>query len=137
MLSTSANAPRFGYTHEAREVCVMIFWNFEQGRRDVEARRQSHDAIGKAERVDERVSELEESLDQLSLICRGMWNLLQRTSGLAEEDLRAELERLEAIELGTNTSKTCLACQRANSRRRNKCLYCGTALPGENAFDRV
>jgi hypothetical protein len=86
--------------------------------------------------------ELADRLDRLSLLCAGMWQLFQVHGNFNEQDL---IERVKAIDLldGRPDGQlrlpvaTCVACQRPNSRRHLRCIYCGTELRLDSAFDAV
>lgn len=84
--------------------------------------------------------QLEQRLDQLTLVCMAMWSLLREKTGLTEEDL---MERVRVIDLadGQEDGKVrtqitqCAKCSRTMSRRHDKCIYCGAAKPDATAFD--
>jgi hypothetical protein len=73
---------------------------------------------------------LEEKVDRLALICRAMFELVQETSGITEEQLR---KRIVDVDLRdgqsdgrmTRQAKRCPKCEAAMSPQFGRCLFCG------------
>ncbi len=75
---------------------------------------------------------MEQRLDNLSLICEGMWQLLKHKHGYTDKDLMAEMAHLDLADGradGKNASRPkarpCPHCGRTVSRRHTSCMYCG------------
>ena len=79
-------------------------------------------------------------MDQLSLVCSAMWELLREKNGLTEEDLMAkvrEVDLRDGVADGKVTKQVlkCVKCGRTMSPRHKKCLYCGAEKLNPQAFD--
>ncbi len=96
-------------------------------------------AAGSAKRD---VTNLEDRIERLSLVCMAMWSLIQDKTQLTEEDL---LERVKMIDLmdgqedgkASRSIQKCRACNRVMSPRHRKCLYCGEKKLAQSAFDAI
>ncbi len=88
------------------------------------------------------VTNLEDRLDRLSLVCMAMWSLIQDKTKLTEDDL---LERVKMIDLmdgvedgkASRSIQKCHACNRVMAQRHRKCLYCGAEKLAQSAFDTI
>jgi hypothetical protein len=75
-------------------------------------------------------TELEEKVNRLALICRAMFELLQQTSELTEEQLKAKIQEIDlrdgtADGRMTPQGKRCPKCDAMMSPRFGRCLFCG------------
>jgi hypothetical protein len=75
-------------------------------------------------------TELEEKVNRLALICRAMFELLQQTSGLSEDQLKAKIQEIDlrdgqADGRMTPQGKRCPKCDAMMSPRFGRCLFCG------------
>jgi hypothetical protein len=73
---------------------------------------------------------LEEKVDRLALICRAMFELVQETSGITEEQLRkrivdVDLRDGQADGRMTPPAKRCPKCDATMSPQFGRCLFCG------------
>jgi uncharacterized protein with PIN domain len=73
---------------------------------------------------------LEEKVDRLALICRSMFELLQESSGITEEQLRKRIVEVDlrdgqADGRMTPEAKRCPKCQAMMSPQFGRCLFCG------------
>jgi len=83
---------------------------------------------------------LADKIDSLGLICRAMWELVRGLYNLSDEDL---LNKVQEIDLSDGKldgkvkvkPKKCSKCGRPLSRRRMRCLYCGSWEFLDSAFD--
>lgn len=78
-----------------------------------------------------KILELESRVDKLELIVEALWEILKTKTDLKEADL---MELMADIDLKDGkfdgkkkkaTAIRCAKCNRVNSRRHPKCLYCG------------
>lgn len=74
--------------------------------------------------------EMDEKVNRLALICRAMFELLQQTSGLTEDQLKAKIQEIDlrdgqADGRMTPQGKRCLKCDAMMSPRFGRCLFCG------------
>lgn len=79
-----------------------------------------------------RIEDLEERIDQLALIVRGMWALLEE-GGVTAEQLMAKLEELDMTD-GVADGKVrprpvdCPSCDSKVPAGLTKCQYCGADI---------
>ena len=75
-----------------------------------------------------------DELARLELICEAMWGLMKEKTGLTDEDLLAEMARLDLMDGKADGKKeksgpvVCGKCGRPNSRRHDFCIYCGNHI---------
>ena len=78
-----------------------------------------------------KVRDLELRVNKLELIAEALWEILKKETRLQEADL---IELISEIDLKDGkfdgkkakvTAVRCAKCDRMNSKRHSKCLYCG------------
>ena len=80
-----------------------------------------------------RVEDLSERIDEMALVLRGIWALLEE-QGFTNERLLAKLEELDHAD-GTLDGRvkrppsTCPSCEAKVPPGLAKCQYCGTDVP--------
>lgn len=80
-----------------------------------------------------RVEDLNERIDEMALVLRGMWALLEE-QGLTNDRLLAKLEELDKAD-GTNDGRvkkepiTCPSCEAKVPQGLANCQYCGADVP--------
>lgn len=83
-------------------------------------------SVGKA-----KIRDLEDRIEKLELVCESLWEMLKEKCDYDETDL---IERMTEIDLSDgkfdgkkrrSSSIKCSKCQRKNSKRHNRCMYCG------------
>lgn len=84
-------------------------------------------------------TELEEKVNRLALICRAMFELLQQTSGLSEDQLKAKIQEIDlrdgqADGRMTPQGKRCPKCDAMMSPKFGRCLFCGYADAAASPF---
>ena len=100
------------------------------------ASRASH----KVDRYAAEITRLGRSIEHLSIACQAMWELLQETSGLTEEQLDARMQEIDLRD-GTPDDRItkkpidCTACGAKSNSRRTHCVMCGAELEGKHPFD--
>jgi hypothetical protein len=73
---------------------------------------------------------LEEKVDKLALICRAMFELMQESSGISEEQLRTKIVEVDlrdgqADNRMTRRATKCPKCEAMMSPKFGRCLFCG------------
>ena len=93
-------------------------------------------------RIDQPSEPCLKQVEQLVLICRAMWTLIQEETNLTDEDLLARITELDVKDgaLDGRYAKPPVACPKCGSkmcRKFRRCLFCGQEMPPESAFDTV
>jgi hypothetical protein len=88
------------------------------------------------------VDQLEEKLDRLALICRAMYELIQESSELSDEQLAAKVTEIDLRDGNADGKVTprqtkCLECSSMICARFNRCLFCGYEAPNVDVFNTV
>jgi len=83
----------------------------------------------KAEEHD--IEQLKAKVENLSLICRALWEYIREDKNLSEEDLIKKVENIREIKKKT---ENCPKCGRIMNLNQNKCLYCGALGNDTGAF---
>ena len=86
------------------------------------------------------IRELQEQVEQLTLVCMAMWSLMRQQSNLTEEDLIERVKEIDLLDGVADAKMTqqvgkCGKCSRVMSPRHKKCLYCGHQRVIATAFD--
>ena len=77
------------------------------------------------ERAKGDVNELAKKVDDLSVVCQALMELLHEHTSCTAEQFQMKVEELK--ELAESQSK-CAQCGRMKSKRNNNCPYCGVTL---------
>lgn len=90
-------------------------------------------AVSDGTRHVNRIEDLNERIDELAIILRGMWALMEE-QGITTEQLTAkidELDRLDGVADGQmkRGPVDCPGCDSKVAPGLSKCQYCGTELP--------
>lgn len=119
-----------------------LFWEMRQTRMINEAAGAASATGQHAVITDHKVGNLADRVDQLTLVCKAMWALIQECTDLKEEDLLKKVQEMDVHD-GVADGKVsrpvqgCPKCTRPMSAEHKKCLYCGFIKPIETAFDMV
>ena len=116
----------------------MLWEMYQQGRIN-QASRSATRAESKAGQVKHEIHRLNERVEVLALACQSLWELLQDHTNLEANDLDRKMEEIDlrdGVQDGrmTSTTDVCSDCGRKTSRRRKRCIYCGQATNGGEAF---
>jgi len=76
------------------------------------------------------VASLERRFDGLSMAFEALVDLLSDKANISVADVRVALEEKLSTESRRRTL-VCAHCNHTNRGNRAKCMYCGSALPGE------
>ena len=88
------------------------------------------------------VTELNNRLERLLLVSQAVWELLQETANLTEEDLFEKVTEIDArdgVEDGVYSRPLakCRKCGSAICRKYVQCLFCGEPFESDTAFSEV
>ena len=119
---------------------MSVFWELRQNRNIRQAQADAADGALQANLVDGHVGRLEARLDELVILCRALWSLVQEQTGLTDEALLQRVQEIGRQEVPAggqaNQGVPCPQCRRPMPRN-GRCLYCGATRLPENAFDKV
>ena len=81
----------------------------------------------------DRLHDLNKRVTQLALISAALWELLKKNTHLSEDDLKREIEKLNASGITPPGAAPpdhvyCPSCDHRISPTANRCLYCGAAV---------
>jgi len=118
---------------------MSIFWNLSHENRMGRLSNDTTRAENKASLAIDQMVSVEAKLNTITLACQAMWELLQESQGLTNDQLQQKMEEVDLRDgkldgRMTPTVETCTKCGRKTSRRRTNCLYCGETLPDSEVF---
>lgn len=117
-----------------------VFWDSRQQQQIAENSLAAGKALSKAREATDRLSQLELSVSRLSLICRALWEILQREHGLTDEQLLALISEIDLRDghldgkLAARKVNYCPHCGKAVSPKQPRCIYCGRANVAQDPF---
>jgi hypothetical protein len=82
---------------------------------------------------------LDDKVNRLALICRAMFELMQASSGVTEDQLKAKIVEIDlrdgqADGKVTARAKRCPKCDAMMSPQMGRCLFCGHEDESASAF---
>ena len=97
------------------------------------------DTQADAEGARDAALHLDDKVNRLALICRAMFELMQQTSGITEDQLAAKIHEIDARDgqadgQVTQQPKKCPKCGAMISPRFGRCLFCGYQDPSPSPF---
>jgi TolA-binding protein len=113
-----------------------LFGRFIQHQKFDDTKREARRSAADAADAKDQVRELQERVDELSLVLNAMWVLVQEQTDLDDEDLARKLSELSLEREGASHEPAqCAQCGRPLSSRHPKCMYCGAEKQGGSVFD--
>lgn len=118
-----------------------ILYNLHQNTRIAGAEAKAGAGLRQVERAGDRIAELEDRLDRLSLLNLALWTLLKEKTGLSESELAARVEEIDMRD-GRLDGKVaggvvnCPDCERPLAKRHRRCLYCGFQVENDG-FEQI
>jgi rRNA maturation endonuclease Nob1 len=119
----------------------MLFWEFYQQSQIQSAKNAAGRAEQKAETSRQYIQLLEDKIASLALACQSLWEVLEDKTDITQQDLLAKMEEVDLRD-GRKDGKlsravdACPNCGRKSSRRRPRCMYCGTEMGSSELFGR-
>ena len=94
----------------------------------------------KAARVADKVDDLRNQVERLSLACQAMWEMLRDRSNATEEELDAKILEIDARDGHVDgkmsvQSLSCQACGKPTNSRRSFCVICGAPVLRPHKFE--
>lgn len=120
---------------------MSLFWNFGRMAGDAsQAWEASARAVVKAEQFSQRLKDVEERLERMSLACQALWEIAKERLELEEEDVYKKMQEVDMRD-GKQDNKistrilNCPKCKRVNNTTRLSCMYCGLRLGKKHVFE--
>ena len=87
------------------------------------------------------VEDLKRKADALTITCQALWEIVRTQSGLSDDAILKKMEEIDARDGRVDGKisarvQECPKCRRNSNVNRRNCLYCGTAMPVENVFEK-
>jgi hypothetical protein len=119
-----------------------MIWDLYQQYRleQVEARMGTiQEGLAGAEGARRAALALEDKVNQLALICRAMFELIQNSTGLSEQELRDKIVEIDLRDGQADgrmspQPKRCPKCEAMMSPKFRRCLFCGCEDSAANPF---
>ena len=88
-------------------------------------------------RTNERIREVEHSLDRVLLLSQALWELISPHLELTEADLVAKMDEIRHRDTIQDqyAPPACRTCSRPLGTNAARCLYCGTSVPKSTVFE--
>ncbi|MDT8391790.1 MAG: hypothetical protein RRC34_14915 [Lentisphaeria bacterium] len=117
-----------------------LFWEAHQQSRISSAKAGSQRAENKADRLDDRVRNLERKMERMALTSQALWELLRDNTEFNEDDIITKITEIDLRDGEANgrmghSVMTCPSCQRPSNSERGTCLYCGTPMARPHIFE--
>jgi hypothetical protein len=113
--------------------------DFFQQSQMIRASSNSDKALSAAEFLENKVRQLEASIDQLRMINLAFAELLQSKLGVTEAEINDKIKEIDLRDGIIDGKMTpgvtlCAKCNRRYNARINKCLYCGFSDPAKRTM---
>lgn len=116
-----------------------MLWDLLQQRQISEASQNSDLALSKASRVVQDTGKNTRDIDQLTLACQAMWELIREKMGFTDEQLRQKISEIDLrdglkdVKIGMEMI-ICPSCARDTNTIHSACTYCGCEILGSHAM---
>jgi len=115
-----------------------LIQHYQIGRLDARLDRL-HDASTRETIAHDANKHLADKVEGLALVTRALFELLQASTGVSEDQLRAKITEIDlrdgqADGRMTPTPKKCPKCEAMMSPRFGRCLFCGEPDKSKQAF---
>jgi hypothetical protein len=118
-----------------------VFGESSQNSRIDGASQVARDARSTARDAERELATLQRRVDFLTIASQALWEIVRERMGLSDQQI---LDRIKEIDLRdgkadgkiSRSIQPCPQCQRNNQSGQSSCVYCGTALPIGQLFDR-
>ncbi len=117
-----------------------MFYNMRQDSKIRAADSAAASAGNKAKQAEDRVKELHQRLDHLTLYCQAMWELIRENTRLEEQDLLNKAREIDERDgkadgkIGVSVV-SCPSCGRNSNSTKKACMYCGVELERQHIFE--
>lgn len=114
-------------------------WDILQHFQIQKARQEAELANSKVDLLKGRKNNTKQEVEELTLACQAMWELLRDHLGFSDEHLRAKMLEVDARD-GSVDGKIgaelidCPHCGQRASTMKPNCVYCGNILPSRSVM---
>lgn len=114
---------------------MSLVWDIVQHYQIEKAKNAAEVASIKVDGLSARKDNTKQEVEELTLACQAMWELLRDHLGFTDEHLKAKMLEVDARD-GTVDGKIgpqlvdCPHCGQKASTAKPNCMYCGNRLPG-------
>ncbi len=118
---------------------MSIAWDVVQHFQINKAREAANIASNKVDSLAGRNDNTKQDVDELTLACQAMWELLSEHLGFTDEHLKAKILEIDARD-GVVDGKIgaeivdCPHCGQKVSTMKPNCVYCGNILPSKHVM---
>ena len=118
---------------------INSLWNSHQQRQIGEASVDASQAKGAADKAHTQLMRLEEKVDRLALASQALWELIRAATKASDDVLKKKMQEIDlrdGVKDGrmSRSARACPSCNRAVSRRHDKCMFCGTEVAKDHVF---
>ena len=112
-------------------------WDILQHYQIDKARTAAEIASAKVDSLSAKKDNTKQELEELTLACQAMWELLRDHLGFTDDHLKAKILKIDARD-GTVDGKIgaelidCPPCGQQASTIKPNCMYCGNLLPNKH-----
>ena len=116
-----------------------FFWDLHQQKGIAEAKTDESQAKEAVRSQNDRVRELEFTVQRMALASQAMWELLRSRFEMDEEDLLARIKEIDLRDgrldgrMQAQASK-CSNCGRLTNAKNPRCIYCGSPVKQPHVF---
>ena len=116
-----------------------MYWELYQQSVIRQAQSAADRASSRSDQVEIQLRQLESKVNSLALACQSLWEIVQEHTDINRDQLIAKMEEIDlrdGVKDGriTPKAKPCSKCGRQTSKRRPKCIYCGTEIEVSGVF---
>lgn len=118
---------------------MSIVWDILQHYQIEKAQNAAEVASIKVDGLSARKDNTKQEVEELTLACQAMWELLRDHLGFTDEHLKAKMLEVDARD-GTVDGKIgaqlvdCPHCRQKASTSKPNCVYCGNRLPSAHVM---
>ena len=116
-----------------------LFIDIYQGKQIASAQAEASKANDRIGQLKDDISFQNKKLQRMALINAAMWDLSKEKLGFIDEDLKAKILEIDAMDgvidgKASSLKRLCDRCQKSLHPKHDKCLYCGHDNKSSNVF---
>jgi hypothetical protein len=116
-----------------------IFWESDGYGRVARAEAEAGGTRTSARHLRYHIKELQERVDQMSLKCQALWEIVREATDLSDVEFQEKIKEIDLRDGAadgriTQSGQQCGRCGKTVSKRHSKCLYCGEVIRRREVF---